>query len=84
LICAVLISAGFDIALFWRLDLDIDILRKAVDEAAGYPADAYEPFRRLGLNYDFYLTYGLKQPHYSQSWRLYYPKDLKFSKHTRQ
>ena len=33
-----------------------------------------EPFRSFGLDFDFYLDYGIKNPEYCDRWRLYIPK----------
>jgi predicted transcriptional regulator of viral defense system len=45
-------------------------------ERAGYEPSRYESLRALGLNFDFYLTYGLKKPKYDEAWRIYYPEGL--------
>jgi predicted transcriptional regulator of viral defense system len=45
-------------------------------ERAGYDARALELTRRPGLNFDFYLSHGIKDKAYSREWRLYYPKGL--------
>lgn len=38
--------------------------------------DILKPFKKLGLDFDFYLARQMKNPDYSKEWRLYYPKDL--------
>ena len=43
-------------------------------ERAGYPENLYGRLRDLGLQYDFYLTYGLKEKEYIADWRLFVPK----------
>jgi hypothetical protein len=45
-------------------------------ERAGYGDKRYAMLRQLGLNHDFYLAHGMKQPEYSKEWRLFYPKGL--------
>ncbi len=45
-------------------------------EKAGYPKTSYEPFRALGLDYDFYLAHRMHEAAYSTDWRVHYPPDL--------
>lgn len=45
-------------------------------ERAGYPPDEFEQLRRLGLDFDFYLMHGMREPAYDPSWRLFFPKGL--------
>ncbi len=45
-------------------------------ERAGAPAASLQPFRALGLDFDFYLAHGLKKPAYDASWRIYHPQGL--------
>jgi hypothetical protein len=45
-------------------------------ELAGYPPQLYGRLKDLGLQYDFYLTYGLKEKEYVADWRLFVPKGL--------
>ena len=33
-----------------------------------------EPFREIGLSFDFYLTYGMKETEYVPEWRLFVPQ----------
>jgi len=47
-----------------------------VMQKAGYPEKAYARLRELGLEYNFYLAHGMKEPRYSEEWRLFYPKRL--------
>ncbi len=43
-------------------------------ERAGYEAARYERLRNLGLAYDFFLDYGIRDREYISAWRLFYPK----------
>jgi predicted transcriptional regulator of viral defense system len=43
-------------------------------ERAGFESRQYERLRELGFQYDFYLTYGIRDREYDSSWRLFYPK----------
>lgn len=45
-------------------------------ERAGYSESKYKRLKDMGLKFDFYLAYGLKNPEYSSDWRLYFPKGL--------
>jgi predicted transcriptional regulator of viral defense system len=45
-------------------------------QKAGYAKDQYSRLRSLGLEYDFYLAYGLKDKKYDPDWRLFFPKSL--------
>jgi hypothetical protein len=45
-------------------------------QRAGYEEKRYGRLKDLGLNFDFYLTYGMKDPEFDQEWRLHYPKGL--------
>lgn len=45
-------------------------------EKAGYEDKVLNRFDKLDKNYDFYLTYQMKEKSYSKRWRLYYPKYL--------
>ncbi|MEO8681633.1 MAG: hypothetical protein ABI665_21485 [Vicinamibacterales bacterium] len=40
----------------------------------GYEPSKLEPLKRLGLHWDFYLTYGMKEKDFDPEWRLYFPK----------
>jgi hypothetical protein len=46
-------------------------------QKAGYPEKNYAELRAIGLSYDFYLAHDMKQPEYSEDWRLFYPRELK-------
>ena len=46
-------------------------------QKADYPEKSHAELRAIGLNYDFYLEHDIKQPEYSEDWRLFYPKELK-------
>ncbi len=43
-------------------------------ERAGYDPKPLDMLRRLGLDVDFYLTYGMKEPVLDRKWRLFIPK----------
>jgi predicted transcriptional regulator of viral defense system len=45
-------------------------------ERAGYPTEATNRLRALGLPFDFYLTHKMRKKNYSSTWRLFYPSDL--------
>lgn len=47
-------------------------------ETAGlYDYTSLEPLRQFGMEYDFYLTYNMKETDYSKEWKLFYPKGFK-------
>ena len=41
---------------------------------AGYEQEKLEQFKRLGLDFDFYLAYGMREHDFNLDWRLYIPK----------
>jgi hypothetical protein len=43
-------------------------------ERAGYEEKRWQRLKTLGLNFDFYLAYGLRDTEYDPNWRLFYPK----------
>jgi predicted transcriptional regulator of viral defense system len=43
-------------------------------EKAGYEQERFLRLHKLGLEFDFYLSHGLKQTEYNQFWRLSVPK----------
>lgn len=43
-------------------------------QRAGYQPKQYEQLKRMGLEYDFYLAYDLRDAEYDVDWRLFYPK----------
>ncbi len=45
-------------------------------ERAGYGREQFERLRRLGLEHEFYLQHGMKDPEYDSGWRLFFPKGL--------
>lgn len=45
-------------------------------QRAGRPERDCEKFKDFGLNFDFFLDYGLKRSAYDPKWRLYYPSRL--------
>lgn len=47
-------------------------------ETAGlYDYSSLESLRQFGMDYDFYLTYNIKETDYSKEWKLFYPKGFK-------
>lgn len=45
-------------------------------QRAGFEEKRYERLKKLGLNFDFYLTYDIKDKNYDANWRLVFPKGL--------
>lgn len=45
-------------------------------ERAGYSRSKYRRLQDLGLQFDFYLSYALKDPDFVPGWRLFVPKGL--------
>lgn len=45
-------------------------------ERAGYKESLLKLVESIGIEYDFYLTYGMKDKDYSARWRLFFPKGL--------
>ena len=45
-------------------------------ERAGYEEGRLSHLEKLGINFDFYLTYAIVDREYSQRWRLFYPAGL--------
>jgi hypothetical protein len=45
-------------------------------QKAGYIRSQYNRLKSIGLDYDFYLAYGLKDKEYDADWRLFFPKSL--------
>lgn len=45
-------------------------------DRAGFPPGPLDRLRSIGLNFDFYLTYGIDSPRYIEEWRLYVPQHL--------
>ena len=43
---------------------------------AGYAKSQYNRLKNIGLNYDFYLAYSLKDKDYDPEWRIFFPKSL--------
>ena len=46
---------------------------------AGYEAKTLMEFRRLGLEYKFYLDYRMSKPAFDKTWQVYYPSELDHS-----
>lgn len=40
----------------------------------GFAPESLERLKKLGLDFDFYLTYGMSEPDYDEEWRLFIPK----------
>ncbi len=47
-----------------------------LEKAGGYKKSAVELLRVNEMDFDFYLTYGMKDTEYSRRWRLFFPKGL--------
>jgi len=45
-------------------------------QRAGFEERRYSRLKKLGLTFDFYLTYGMKESEFDPDWRLHYPKGL--------
>ncbi|MGG4461959.1 hypothetical protein ABEX29_27005 [Brevibacillus porteri] len=45
-------------------------------EKAGYKEEILKLVENMGLKYNFYLTYGMKQKSFSERWKIYYPKGI--------
>lgn len=45
-----------------------------VMERSGYDKESTEQLKELGLEFDFYLQHGLKDPEYDSTWKLFIPK----------
>jgi hypothetical protein len=45
-------------------------------EKAGYAKSQYNRLKSIGVDYDFYLAYGLKDKEYDSNWRIFFPKSL--------
>jgi len=43
-------------------------------QRAGYPENQYERLKAIRMDYDFYLTYDLRDKEYVSDWRLFVPK----------
>jgi hypothetical protein len=43
-------------------------------QRAGWQEKQYTRLLKLGLEFDFYLTYGMKEKEYDPTWRLFYPQ----------
>jgi len=47
-----------------------------LEKSGAYKESAIKIFRKMDMNYDFYLTYQIKDKDYSKDWRLFYPKGI--------
>jgi hypothetical protein len=45
-------------------------------QQAGVPENEYNQLKTLGLDFDFYLTYGIKEPDHRSDWRLFVQKGM--------
>jgi hypothetical protein len=45
-------------------------------QRAGFPVSRYQRLKELGLEFDFYLAYGMKDADFISEWRLYVPEGL--------
>lgn len=45
-------------------------------QRAGFGDSALNLLKKLGLKYDFYLDYGMKEKDYSKEWRIYFRKNI--------
>lgn len=45
-------------------------------EKAGYKEETLKLVENMGLKYNFYLTYGMKQKSFSERWKIHYPKGM--------
>jgi len=45
-------------------------------EKAGYKKNRLNMMKDMGLDYDFYLAYGMKDPIYNKEWKLHIPRGL--------
>lgn len=43
-------------------------------ETCGYQKSNLAKLKDLGIEYDYYLDYGMKDPRYNSTWKIYYPK----------
>jgi predicted transcriptional regulator of viral defense system len=46
-------------------------------QQAGFEHSALSSLKKMGLKYDFYLDYGMRQTDYSKEWRVYFPRNLR-------
>jgi len=47
-----------------------------LEKSGVYKESSIRLMKKFEINYDFYLTYKMKNMSYSKDWRLYFPKDL--------
>jgi predicted transcriptional regulator of viral defense system len=47
-----------------------------LERSGAYKDSQINLLRKFGMQFDFYLTYQMKETAYSKDWRLYYPKGL--------
>jgi hypothetical protein len=46
-------------------------------QRAGFENSALNSLKKMGLEYDFYLDYGMVQTDYSKEWRVFFPRNLR-------
>ena len=72
------VSAGVLVATLRKLEY-IYPFHQAIGfymERAGYPESKFKRLKEMGLEFDFYLSYGVKDPEYIPNWRIYIPRGL--------
>lgn len=47
-----------------------------LEESGDYHESEVQLLKEIPINFDFYLDYKMKETEYSETWKVYYPKDL--------
>jgi predicted transcriptional regulator of viral defense system len=47
-----------------------------LEQSGAYDSWLVDLARKFPFQYDFYLAYGMREPSYSERWRLFYPKSF--------
>lgn len=47
-----------------------------LEKAEVYNENEIQSLKEIPMNFDFYLDYRMNEPKYSETWKIYYPKDL--------